>query len=204
MGFFGKVKKGLVFVVSAPAGAGKTTLVEMIVSKHPNSVVRSVSCTTRNPRKDEVNGVEYIFLSQKEFEEKKNQNLFLEDAQVFDKMYGTLQETVESLQNKGKHVILVIDTQGAMNVRKKIPCILIFIKPPSIEELKKRLEHRGTESDKERAIRLSWADDEMKKSKDYDVVIVNDDLQKAYNELELFLQMKEKELCSYQVSTGEP
>lgn len=197
MGFFGKVKKGLVFVVSAPAGAGKTTLVEMIVSKHPNDVARSVSCTTRAPRKDEEDGVEYIFLSHKEFEEKKSKHLFLESAQVFDQMYGTLQETVETMQMKGKHVILVIDTQGAMNVRNKIPCILIFIKPPSIEELKKRLEYRGTESEKERQVRLSWADDEMKKSKDYDVVIVNDDLQKAYNELELFLKKKEKELCSY-------
>ncbi len=175
----GNVKKGSVFVLSAPAGSGKTTLIRKLV-KEFDSVVESVSFTTRPIRKGEIEGVDYCFISQDEFKKRIKQDEFLEYAKVYDYYYGTSKKWVEKRLNKGKHVVLVIDTQGAKQIRKKISASFIFIMPPSINELKKRLHLRKTDSSKSIKERVAWATKEIKEAKNYDYVIVNDDISIAY------------------------
>src|SRR3972149_1153973 len=130
----GNLKEGLLFVVSAPSGAGKATLVKMLCDEF-DSVVKSVTCTTRKPRQGEIPDRDYHFVTREEFEKKKAAGAFLGWAQVFEDLYGTLKADVGALQKSGKHVILVIDTQGALQVLEKTPAVLIFIAPPSLEEL---------------------------------------------------------------------
>ncbi len=173
--------RGLVFVVSAPAGTGKTTLVKMILDEFP-TIVGSVSCTTRPPRSGEIPGKDYHFLKKEEFEAKIQTGDFLEYAQVFDDYYGTSKEFVLEQQSKGKHVVLVIDTQGAMQLKeKKFPAIFIFISPPSLPELRERLFKRKTENIELVEKRLSWAMHEMAIANKYDYNIVNDNLYVAYD-----------------------
>jgi len=197
MGLFGKIDKGLVFVVSAPSGTGKTTLVQMLLQKYPQQLARSVSCTTRPPRKGEQPGIDYIFLQEEEFASKIKEGAFLEYAKVFNHHYGTFKKTVEDLQSQGKHVFLVIDVQGALLLKGKIKAFFVFIAPPSLEALRKRLEGRGSDSAQEIAIRLSKAKEELDKAKEYDVTLINEDLHKAYKELEAFVGQTEKKLCTY-------
>ena len=176
----GNLPQGFVFVLSAPAGTGKTTLVRMLAQEFP-CIVESVSCTTRPPRPGEINGKDYFYLSQKEFEEKVEQGDFLEYAEVFGYHYGTSLSFVHKQQEMGKHVFLVIDTQGAMQLKKKrFPAIYIFLSPPSLEELKERLIKRQTESQEVIDKRLSWAETELAMVKNYDYHIVNDHLNQAY------------------------
>lgn len=176
----GNVSKGFVFILSAPAGTGKTTLVRMLAQEF-SCIYESVSCTTRLPRPGEVNGKDYYFLSKKEFEGKIHQGDFLEFAEVFGYYYGTSRTLVSKHQEMGKHVFLVIDSQGAMQLRKKkFPAIYIFLSPPSLEELKERLIKRKTENMETIDKRLSWAEAEMQKMSNYDYHIVNDDLNQAY------------------------
>ena len=178
----GNLKRGLFFILSAPAGTGKTTLVNKL-QKEFDCVVESVSFTTRSPRKDEIDGVHYNFISQDEFAKKIKNKDFLEYAQVFDNYYGTDKNHVMDLQEKGKHVFLVIDTQGAMQLRGKLPGVFIFILPPSKEILKSRLRARQTEDEKETVLRLSQAEKEMLAAEHYDYVIINDELDVAYDVL---------------------
>lgn len=179
----GNTEKGLVFVVSAPAGTGKTTLVRMLTQEF-SPVVESVSCTTRAPRSDEVEGKDYFFLSKDQFEEKIKQHEFLEYAEVFGNYYGTSKTFVQKMQNSGKHVVLVIDTQGAMKLQKEnFRATYIFLCPPSIEELKMRLVKRKSEDEKTMQERLSWATQEMQLASKYDYMIVNKDLKIAYGVL---------------------
>lgn len=175
----GNLKKGLFFIISAPAGSGKTTLTRML-TKEFDSVIESVSFTTRAPRKDEVEGVDYFFISEKEFQKKINNNELLEYAKVYDYYYGTSKEFVEKNLNLGKHVVLVIDTQGSINLKNKIDAVRIFISPPSLEELKNRMNIRKDVSDKEIKTRLDWAKEEMKKIEFYDYNITNIDLKTSY------------------------
>lgn len=176
----GNVPRGFVFVLSAPAGTGKTTLVRML-SQEFSCIVESVSCTTRPPRPGEINSKDYFYLSKKEFEEKVKQGDFLEYAEVFGYHYGTSLSFVHEQQDLGKHVFLVIDTQGAMQLKKKhFPAIYIFLSPPSLEELKERLVRRQTESQEVIDKRLSWAQAELSMVKNYDYHIVNDHLNQAY------------------------
>lgn len=175
----GNLKKGLVFVVSAPAGTGKTTLVRMLCSEFP-CVVESVSYTTRSIRAGETPGVDYHFISKEEFQKKIKEGEFLEYAQVFDQFYGTSKNLVESFQAKGKHVILVIDTQGALQLKEKLPAIFLFIRPPSLEELRNRLISRKSDSMESIENRLSWAKKEMEMASHYDYEIINEDLKTAY------------------------
>lgn len=198
MGVFGNLKKGLVFIVSAPAGTGKTTLVEMLISEYPTEMKRSVSCTTRSPRGAEKEGVDYFFVTQEVFEKKIKEGAFLEYAKVFNHYYGTLKETVNAFQSQGKHVFLVIDTQGALELKqKKVEGVFIFITPPDITTLRRRLEHRHTEPEDVINLRISYATEEMDKAKYYDYTIMNNDLQKAYNEFKALVEQKEKECCQY-------
>lgn len=176
----GNAKRGLIFVLSAPAGTGKTTLVRMLADEFPG-VYESVSCTTRSARPGEIEGVDYHFLSSSMFEEKLSQGDFLEHAEVFGHYYGTSSTLVEEKLSQGKHVFLVIDTQGAMMLqKKKISAIYVFLSPPSHETLRERLTQRKTEKPDVIERRLLWAKKEMERIDRYDYHIVNDDLALAY------------------------
>lgn len=178
----GEQKKGKVFVVSAPAGTGKTTLVEMLCREFPD-IIESVSCTTRPPRAHEVEGKHYHFLSKEAFQKKIEANDFYEYAQVFGHWYGTSKQFVEEALQRGQHVILVIDTQGALALKKILPATFLFISPPSVAELRKRLSKRQSEGEHDIAKRLSWAEKEMACISQYDYHIVNDTLSVAYEVL---------------------
>lgn len=179
------------FVVSAPAGAGKTTLVNML-TREASNVIRSISCTTRAPRPGEQNGRDYHFLTRQEFEAKIAKGDFLEYAQVYGDYYGTSREFVEKQLEDGKLVVLVIDTQGAMKLKGKIPATYIFITVPDFEVLKERLMKRKTETPELIEERLKWAKHEMEIVKHYDYCIVNDDLETAYDVLKkIILQRRE-------------
>jgi guanylate kinase len=181
------MRKGNLFVISGPSGAGKGTLVKRLLERVPDAWV-SVSATTRKPREGEVDGIHYFFLSDTRFDELIAGNGFLEWADVHGKRYGTLKRTVLEQIHAGKQVILEIDVQGAFQVRKKIPeAILIFIEPPSIEELRRRLVGRGTETTEAIEKRMKTAEVELSHKMEYDMRLVNDDLEKAADELVAFV-----------------
>ncbi|MGE4357616.1 MAG: guanylate kinase [Candidatus Omnitrophota bacterium] len=169
-------KKGVLFVISGPSGCGKTTLGEMIISEN-NNLVRSVSMTTRPPRRGERQGKEYFFVDEKRFLEWKEKDKFLEWAKVFNYFYGTPREFVMKNLNQGKNVVLIIDVQGAMQVKKKFPdAVFIFIAPPSLKTLRERLKKRGLDSPAEIKKRLRQAREEMTYQGYYNYILVNDKL----------------------------
>ncbi len=178
-------KKGKLIVFSAPSGSGKTTLVRHLLAQDiPFGF--SVSATSRLPRGAEQDGVDYYFLSEVEFREKIAQNAFLEYEEVYSgTFYGTLRSEVERLWAAGKHVLFDIDVVGGLNIKKQFPkeCLALFVQPPSIEELEKRL--RGRETDSEEIIqqRLAKATEELAYASQFDRVIVNDDLETAQQEV---------------------
>lgn len=185
----GNLKRGIPFVLSAPAGTGKTTLAKRLYAEFPGVIVPSVSCTTRERRQGEVDGVDYHFLTEEAFMQKGQE--FLESAEVFGKRYGTLKSTVDGELKAGRHVLLVIDTQGAQHVRKQLEGVFIFIAPPSLAALRTRLEKRGSESPESLERRLSWAQQELEASKNYDYIVVNDDLEIAYSSLKSIIVAEE-------------
>lgn len=170
---------GLLFIVSAPAGTGKTTLVNMLAAEFPN-VIASISYTTRGPRDGEVNGKHYHFISDSEFEAKIAAQDFLEHVKLYGYYYGTSRQWIVDQQKQGKHVILVIDTQGALQLKGHIPSVLVFISPPSLEILRERLLKRQTEAPEMVEKRLEWAKIEMQRVPQYDYLVLNDDLNVAY------------------------
>jgi guanylate kinase len=178
----GSTDKGKIFVLSAPAGTGKTTLVRMLTEEFPQ-VIQSISYTSREPRPHERTGVDYHFVAKEKFKEKITSGDFLEHAVVYEDYYGTDQRWVEERLKQGKHVFLVIDTQGARQLMGKVPAVFIFVYPPSFEELKTRLEERKTESSQVIEERLSWSRQELEAGKLYQYNIVNDDLNIAYQVL---------------------
>lgn len=176
----GNHPKGLAFILSAPAGTGKTTLAHKLVKEFP-CVKTSISYTTRQPRVGEVDGRDYFFISKEEFEKKIEQHEFLEYAKVFDHYYGTSKKALVNELEKGYHTVLVIDTQGAKKIiQDDFAAISIFVSPPSIDELKRRLVSRGTDSPESIKTRLSWAEQELEMASLYDYNIVNNDLNIAY------------------------
>lgn len=176
-------RKPRLFCISGPSGTGKGTLVEQVRSQRPDLGL-TVSATTRAPRPGEIEGVSYYFMSQSEYEERVAAGEFLEWAEVHGHYYGTLKSEVNKNLDDGRSVILEIDVQGALYVKKVFPeTVLIFIEPPSMENLEARLRGRGTEDEKDIELRLSHAAGEMKLAELYDVRIVNDDLCRATNEL---------------------
>jgi guanylate kinase len=179
MKLLGGLDQGLVFVVSAPAGTGKTTLVRMLTDEF-DCVVESVSYTTRKIRPNEIEGRDYHFISEEEFQKMASAGEFLESAQVFGNYYGTSQRAVHKWVKEGKHVVLVVDTQGAELLRPKLKAVYIFIRPPNFEELKKRLHGRQSETHDSISTRLSWAEKEMEAAKGYDYQIVNENLKLTY------------------------
>lgn len=170
-------------MISAPAGTGKTTLAQMLRKEFPDTIAYSISFTTRKPRGGEVNGKDYFFISDEEFKAKIQAGEFLEYAKVFDHYYGTSKKVIDEECHKGHHVLLVIDTQGAMQLKKKLDGVFVFISPPSLEELARRLKSRKTESEEAIQKRLSWAEKEMEMAKHYDYHIVNLHLKNAYDVL---------------------
>lgn len=176
-------RRGHLFVLSGPAGAGKTTLVTRLTEEF-EYVVESVSCTTRPARSGEIEGEHYHFLSQQSFESRLLAGDFIEHAKIFGHYYGTARQEVDRLLAGGLYVFLVIDTQGAQQVRHKIPCTSIFLSPPSMAELRSRLAKRRTESNEAIERRLRWAAEyELQQIQNYDYHIVNDDLDEAYDHL---------------------
>lgn len=176
-------RKGLIIVISAPSGSGKTTLCKRLVAKVPN-LRRSISVTTRNPRRDEINGRDYFFITQEDFVARKRNNEFIEWATVFDEYYGTPRSFVEEVIRSGEDVLLSIDVQGAMQVKESYPdAVFIFILPPSISALDERLRKRKTDDSDEILKRLQLAREEMKRIENYDYVIVNRSLKASLREL---------------------
>lgn len=178
----GNIERGRTFIVSAPAGTGKTTLIEMLKEEFP-CVIQSVSFTTRAPRQNEIDGVHYNFIDENEFKRRIEGDEFLEYVQLYGDFYGTSKKWLEEKLSQGKHVVLVIDTQGAKWVKKRIEHTSIFVMPPSLAELRRRITERRTESDRSIEERLKWAEKEIDAIVNYDYLIVNDDLSVAYGVL---------------------
>jgi guanylate kinase len=174
---------GSLFIVAAPSGAGKTSLVNALVERM-SDVRLSISHTTRSKREGEVDGRDYFFVSQDEFAQMRDAGAFLESATVFDNSYGTLSETVNDQLSQGNDVILEIDWQGAQQVRKNHPeCIGIFILPPSQDTLEHRLRGRGQDNEDVIARRMRDAKSEMSHYIEFDYLVVNDDFDQALEEL---------------------
>ena len=177
-------KTARLFVIAAPSGAGKTTLVHALVTRHPE-LRFSISYTTRSKRRNEADGVDYLFVDKDEFTRLRDAGELLEYAKVFDNYYGTSREQVSQHLDAGHNVVLEIDWQGAEQVRESMPeCITIFIMPPSVAELERRLRSRRTDSDRVINRRLRDALSDMSHWGDFDYVVINDDLETAVAELE--------------------
>ncbi len=203
---------GALYIISAPSGAGKTSLVKQLIADMDDVMV-SVSHTTRPMRPGETDSVDYHFVSTDQFEAMIEQKAFLEYARVFDHYYGTARQTVEANLAAGYDVILEIDWQGAQQIRKQMSCRSVFILPPSIEVLQQRLQKRGQDSDDIIARRMQDAVNEMRHYGEFDYLVVNDDFQQALSELKSIIvanrllltrqQLKLKPLLAHLVSPAK-
>ena len=181
-------KKGLLLVVSGPSGCGKGTIMKELLSRN-DSLFLSVSATTRAPRPGEIDGTHYFFLSREKFEEEIAQDGMIEHACYCDNYYGTPKRAVFDRLEKGEDVILEIEVQGAMQVMEKYhEAVSIFIIPPSMEELERRLTDRNTEDSQTIAKRMKAACDEMKFASKYDYIVVNDTVTAAAEEIEAIIR----------------
>lgn len=175
--------RGSLFVISAPSGCGKTTIIKELLKKVPD-ITLAVSATTRQKRDPEIEGVDYHFISQAEFKKLISSGGFLEWAEVHGELYGTPKKDVEGFLVKGIDVLLDIDVQGATEVRKKYPsAVSIFVLPPSFAELEERLKKRGANTKEEMEKRLTNAREEYVRRHEYDYQVVNDDLEEAVQEV---------------------
>lgn len=175
---------GKIFVLSAPSGAGKTTIIKSILKNIPD-LVFSVSATTRQKRDGETEGVDYFFLTEDDFKKKINDNEFIEWEKVYDYYYGTLKSFIEKCVKDGKSILLELDVKGGLNIKNIFPdSLIIFIAPPDIEELKKRLRRRNTESEHDFVQRIARAEMELGMKDKFDYIVVNSILEKAIIEVE--------------------
>ncbi|WP_304332668.1 guanylate kinase [Brachyspira innocens] len=179
-----------IVVITAPSAAGKTTLIKKFLSNHPNATF-SVSYTTRPQRPNEVEGKDYYFVDKEKFEQMINEGDFIEWASVHDNYYGTSFKELEKADDENVILILDIDIQGALYIKEKgIDANYIFITPPSIDELKKRLEERGTETEESIKLRIWNAKRELEYKDQFDIVIENNDIEEAYTKLEEAINSK--------------
>ncbi|WP_302294943.1 guanylate kinase [Pyramidobacter piscolens] len=189
-----KNRKGTLFVLSGPSGAGKGTI-RARVFEALDGLSYSVSCTTRAPREGERDGVDYRFITPEDFAARIAAGDFLEWADVHRHRYGTLKSDVEKVLNEGKDMFLEIDVQGALQVKKKMPeAVTLFVVPPSIEVLEERLRGRRSEGEAERRLRLRNAVEEMKQRDLYDFVVVNDSLDEAVKRVCRFVEQRRQAL----------
>jgi guanylate kinase len=180
-------KQGSIIVISAPSGTGKTTIVRRILGECPQ-VVFSVSATTRKKREHEVEGVDYFYISEEEFKKKIQNNEFVEWELFYDYYYGTFRCFIDSQINNGKAVILEVDVHGALEIKRIYPdAILIYIVPPSLEELLIRLKKRQTENEEDLRKRIERAKMELSHKDKFDYIIVNNDLNTAYYEIKVLI-----------------
>ncbi len=180
-------KQGKLIVFSAPSGSGKTTIVRHLLGKNDLNLEFSISATSRDKRGTEVDGKDYYFLSAQEFKNKIKNEEFLEWEEVYrDNFYGTLKTEVERIWALGKHVIFDIDVSGGLRIKRKFPdeTLAIFVKPPSIDELKIRLKKRKTESDEKISMRVAKASAELATAPLFDEIVVNDNLENAFKDAE--------------------
>ena len=185
--------EGILLVVSAPSGCGKTTILKQVMAK-VSRLEFSVSHTTRQPRVGELDGVDYHFVSKEEFIAIRDQQPsgFLEWAEVHGNFYGTSRRDVEGLLAAGKDVVLDIDIQGAEQVRKNADLVTVFISPPTLAELERRLRGRGTESPESLAVRLANAEKEMAAADNYHYLIINDVLEQAVRDLQAIIAAEQQ------------
>ncbi len=191
--------KGILTVVSGFSGAGKGTIMKELLKQHPDTYALSISATTRNPRPGETDGVEYFFRTREEFEQMIAEDALIEYAQYVGNYYGTPKAYVEEQLLAGKNVILEIEIQGALKVKEKFPdTLLLFVTPPSAEELKNRLVGRGTETMGVVMSRLNRANEEAEGIEQYDYLVINDVLEDAVEEVHQIIQNEH-----YRVSRNE-
>lgn len=178
--------KGKMLIVSAPSGSGKSTIVNWLMQEHPElKLYFSISCTSRAPRGTEQDGVEYFFLTPEEFKAKIQNDEFLEYEEVYEnRFYGTLKQQVENQREQGQNVVFDVDVKGGINIKKYYgdEALSLFIQPPSVEELRRRLEGRKTDTPEAIEERLAKAEYEMTFAPQFDKIIVNDDLETAKQE----------------------
>ncbi|MGE5364506.1 MAG: guanylate kinase [Bacteroidota bacterium] len=187
------MKKGKIFVVSAPSGAGKTTIVRCILKMFPE-IVFSVSATTRKKRPAETHGVDYFFLSEEEFLKKIEKREFLEWEKFYDYYYGTLKSFVDEVTESGRSILLELDVKGALSIKSIYPdSKLIYIMPPSLEVLKQRLLDRNTETDEDLRKRIDRAEMELKLSDQFDYQVVNDVLEDAVEKVKKIIEINIEE-----------
>lgn len=182
--------KGKLFVFSAPSGSGKTTIVRHLLAQKKFELEFSISATSREPRGKEQDGIDYYFLSRDEFFSRMKNDEFLEWEEVYkDNFYGTFKTEVERIWAKGKHVIFDIDVTGGLRIKEKFPeeTLAVFVKPPDINELLRRLKNRGEESDEKIAARIAKAPVELATAPQFDKIIKNDDLTVALKEAEVLV-----------------
>ncbi|NOZ55205.1 MAG: guanylate kinase [Calditrichaeota bacterium] len=178
-------QRGLLVVISSPSGGGKTTVVKRILDSGDDRFVYSVSATTRPPRPGEKDGRDYFFLSDEEFRRRIQEGAFAEWAEVHGHLYGTLKDQIDRNLKAGKIILLDIDVKGGLSLKRAFPedSLLIFLAPPSLEVLEKRLRQRGTDSEEEINRRLQRVKMELDAAKQYDTVIVNEDLDTTVREV---------------------
>ena len=184
--------QGILVVVSGFSGAGKGTLMKELLKRYDNYAL-SISATTRAPREGETDGKEYFFVSKEQFEQMRDEQKLIEYAQYVNHYYGTPKEYVEQKMAEGKDVILEIEIQGALKVKKRFPdALLLFVTPPSAEELRKRLVGRGTETLEVINARLARAAEEASGMEAYDYLLINDDLDRCVEEMHQLIQLQHR------------
>lgn len=180
----------MIYIFCAPSGSGKSTMVNHLLTNHPNLFELSISCTTRPPRGKEVHGREYYFITVEEFQDRIKRNDFIEYEQVYEGLYyGTLKEEIARIEAAGRQVLFDVDVKGGINLKRILgdKATSIFICPPSIDELRRRLEGRGDTSPEMIEKRLAKAEEELSYKPQFDRVVVNDDLHHAFTQLDAII-----------------